>query len=110
MLRAGYACAAHLPEDAKGFTTVELKSNFLGTAKSGVMRTEAIAEHMGRIKQVGSATGSMPKVGRWRCFAAPRWSCGERARRQARTLGGLSKLPKAPMVVKKKPTCVSRRA
>ena len=30
---AGYATVAHLPEGAKGFTTLELKSNFLGTAR-----------------------------------------------------------------------------
>jgi uncharacterized protein (TIGR00369 family) len=53
---AGYATIAHLPEGAKGFTTVELKSNFLGTAKQGVMRTEAVAEHLGRTTQVWSAT------------------------------------------------------
>jgi len=53
---AGYATVAHLPEGAKGFTTVELKSNFLGTAKSGVLRTEALAEHLGRTTQVWSAT------------------------------------------------------
>jgi len=27
----GFACAAHLPEGAINFTTIELKSNFLGT-------------------------------------------------------------------------------
>jgi 1,4-dihydroxy-2-naphthoyl-CoA hydrolase len=53
---AGYATIAHLPEGAKGFTTVELKSNFLGTAKQGVMRTEALAEHLGRTTQVWSAS------------------------------------------------------
>ena len=53
---AGYACFAHLPEGAKGFTTIELKSNFLGTAKQGLMRTEAAAEHLGRTTQVWSAT------------------------------------------------------
>ena len=37
---AGYATIAHLPEGAKNFTTIELKSNFLGTAKEGVIRCE----------------------------------------------------------------------
>ena len=36
---AGYATVAHLPEGAMGFTTIELKSNFLGTARSGVLST-----------------------------------------------------------------------
>ncbi|CAN5254516.1 PaaI family thioesterase [soil metagenome] len=52
----GYACWAHIPEGAKGFTTVELKSNFLSTTRSGMIRTEAVAEHMGRTTQVWSAT------------------------------------------------------
>ena len=37
---AGYASFAHLPEGAKNFTTVELKSNFLGTVREGTIRTE----------------------------------------------------------------------
>ena len=53
---AGYATMAHLPEGAKGFTTLELKSNFLGTAKEGVLHVEAVAEHLGRTTQIWSAT------------------------------------------------------
>ena len=53
---AGHASAAHLPEGAKGFTTIELKSNFLGTATEGLIRTECNAEHLGRTTQVWSAT------------------------------------------------------
>src|SRR5512141_1260284 len=33
----GYGCIAHLPQGAESFTTVELKSNFLGTAREGVL-------------------------------------------------------------------------
>ena len=51
---AGYACMSHLPEGAKGFTTIELKSNFLGTAQEGVIRCEALADHLGRTTQVWS--------------------------------------------------------
>ena len=40
---AGYATMAHLP--GQGFTTLELKSNFLGTAREGVLSVEAIADH-----------------------------------------------------------------
>ena len=69
---AGYATVAHLPEGAKGFTTIELKSNFLGTAKSGVLRTECVAEHLGRTTHVWSATVFAPKAARWRCSAARR--------------------------------------
>lgn len=53
---AGYACTAHLPAGAKGFTTIELKSNFLGTAKGGTMRCVATADHLGRTTQVWSVT------------------------------------------------------
>jgi len=53
---SGYATVAHLPEGAKGFTTVELKSNFLGTAKEGRIRTECLADHLGRTTHVWSAT------------------------------------------------------
>jgi len=53
---AGYATIAHLPEGAKNFTTIELKSNFLGTAKEGLLRCEAVGEHLGRTTQVWSAT------------------------------------------------------
>ena len=34
---AGYACMANLPEDATGFTTIELKSNLLGTVTKGAV-------------------------------------------------------------------------
>ena len=51
---AGYASFAHLPEVAKNFTTIELKSNFLGTVRDGTIRTECRAEHLGRTTQVWS--------------------------------------------------------
>lgn len=67
---AGYATIAHLPEGAKNFTTLELKSNFLGTAKEGVIRCEAVAEHLGRTTQVWAATVFAPegkKIALFRC-------------------------------------------
>jgi 1,4-dihydroxy-2-naphthoyl-CoA hydrolase len=53
---AGYASIAHLPERAKNFTTLELKSNFLGTVRDGKIRTECVAEHLGRTTHVWSAS------------------------------------------------------
>jgi uncharacterized protein (TIGR00369 family) len=53
---AGYGCVASLPEGAKGFTTIELKANFLGTALDGVISCAAKADHLGRTTQVWSAT------------------------------------------------------
>ena len=44
----GYACVRALPEGAKGFTTVELKTNFLGTALDGTIEARAEAQHFGR--------------------------------------------------------------
>lgn len=33
----GYGCFITLPEGANSFTTIELKSNFLGTSREGVL-------------------------------------------------------------------------
>jgi 1,4-dihydroxy-2-naphthoyl-CoA hydrolase len=49
---AGYACLANLPEGAESFTTIELKSNHLGTARDGVIECVAKAAHLGRTTQV----------------------------------------------------------
>jgi 1,4-dihydroxy-2-naphthoyl-CoA hydrolase len=52
----GYGCVASLPEDATGFTTIELKTNFLGTARDGTLTCEAHMFHGGRTTQVWDAT------------------------------------------------------
>ena len=73
---AGYACMAHLPEGAKNFTTLELKSNFLATAREGTMRTECRAEHLGRTTQVWAATVFGPndrKLALFRCTQLVLW-------------------------------------
>lgn len=49
---AGYGCLYHLPETAKSFTTIELKTNFSGTAKSGAVYASAELVHGGRSTQV----------------------------------------------------------
>jgi uncharacterized protein (TIGR00369 family) len=56
----GYACIAHLPETARSFTTIELKSNFLGTCIDGTIRAVAKGVHLGRTTQVWDATVSDP--------------------------------------------------
>lgn len=53
---SGLACFAHLPEGAENFTTIELKTNFLGTARDGTLETIARAAHMGRNTHVWDAT------------------------------------------------------
>ncbi|PZP27656.1 MAG: thioesterase [Roseateles depolymerans] len=52
---AGYGCVASLPEGASGFTTIELKSNHLGTAREGMVECVATPVHLGRNTQVWDA-------------------------------------------------------
>lgn len=49
---AGYAAVAHFPEGVVGFTTIELKTNFLSTAKQGEVIAIATPEHLGKTTQV----------------------------------------------------------
>ncbi|MGH8778938.1 PaaI family thioesterase [Paraburkholderia sp.] len=56
----GYACIAHLPDTARGFTTIELKTNFLGTALEGTIRVVATGIHLGRSTQVWDAVVTDP--------------------------------------------------
>jgi len=49
---AGYGCIANLPAGASGFTTIELKSNHLATAREGVVCCHATLLHGGRTTQV----------------------------------------------------------
>ena len=52
----GYGTLSTLPEGANNFTTIELKSNFLGTAREGVIACIATLAHGGRTTQVWDAT------------------------------------------------------
>ena len=52
----GYGCIAHLPDGAENFTTIELKTNFLGTARGGALACVARPAHLGRTTQVWDAT------------------------------------------------------
>lgn len=49
---AGYACVANMPEGGTSFTTIELKSNHLGTARDGAIACVAKPVHLGRATQV----------------------------------------------------------
>lgn len=51
----GYGCSANLPAGANGFTTIELKSNHLGTALEGTLDCSASLVHGGRSTQVWDA-------------------------------------------------------
>jgi uncharacterized protein (TIGR00369 family) len=61
---AGYGCAASLPDGATGFTTVELKSNHLGTTRDGIVDCVATAVHRGRTTQVWDAVVTHRDSGR----------------------------------------------
>lgn len=52
---AGYGCWTQIPDGATGFTTIELKTNFLGTARSGALLCTATLRHAGRSTQVWDA-------------------------------------------------------
>jgi 1,4-dihydroxy-2-naphthoyl-CoA hydrolase len=54
----GYGVMTNLPAGAHGFTTVELKTNFLGTVLEGRIICEAQMIHSGRTTQVWDATVS----------------------------------------------------
>jgi len=51
----GMGCMASMPEDVAGFTTVELKANFLRTATGGGLGCRATLAHAGRTTQVWDA-------------------------------------------------------
>ncbi len=61
---AGYGCVRNLPAGATGFTTVELKSNHLGTVREGTVVCEARPVHLGRTTQVWDATVASRETGR----------------------------------------------
>ena len=61
----GYGCVASLPEGASGFTTIEIKTNYLGTAKPGERVTcEARLLHGGRMTQVWDAEATNATTGK----------------------------------------------
>jgi 1,4-dihydroxy-2-naphthoyl-CoA hydrolase len=52
----GMGCIASLPEGMGGFTTIELKTNFIRSARTGdALRAEARLAHSGRTTQVWDA-------------------------------------------------------
>jgi uncharacterized protein (TIGR00369 family) len=73
----GYGCVAALPEGAKGFTTIELKANFLGTAREGAIVCTATPLHLGRTTQVWDAAiaveGTGARIATFRCTQMVLW-------------------------------------
>jgi uncharacterized protein (TIGR00369 family) len=73
----GYGCVRALPEGAVGFTTIELKTNFLGTARDGVVTVRADAKHLGRTTQLWDAEVKHRETGKtialFRCTQMALW-------------------------------------
>lgn len=73
----GNATIAHLPKGAQGFTTVELKSNHIGTVREGELRCVATVQHFGRSTQVWDAivtdVATGKKIAIFRCTQIILW-------------------------------------
>ena len=73
----GYGCRMALPEGAAGFTTIELKSNFLRTLTEGTLAATATLVHAGRTTQVWDSEVTDAGDGRvlalFRCTQAVLW-------------------------------------
>jgi 1,4-dihydroxy-2-naphthoyl-CoA hydrolase len=73
----GYACVANLPQGASGFTTLELKANFLGTTREGAIFCRATPVHLGRTTQVWDAVvtieGTDRRIALFRCTQMVLW-------------------------------------
>ncbi len=73
----GYATLAHLPAGAQSFTTIELKSNHLGTVRDGSIACVATAQHLGKNTQVWDAVvtdeASGRKIALFRCTQMILW-------------------------------------
>lgn len=60
----GYGTMATLPPGGEGFTTIELKTNFVATAREGGLRCEAQLVHGGRTTQLWDARVTAEESGR----------------------------------------------
>jgi uncharacterized protein (TIGR00369 family) len=73
----GYATVNNLPIGANGFTTIELKTNFIGTALKGDVSCIARLLHKGRTTQVWDAEVSAEETGKkiafFRCTQMILW-------------------------------------
>jgi uncharacterized protein (TIGR00369 family) len=76
----GYGTIAHLPDGAASFTTIELKSNHLGTVREGSIACVATARHLGRSTHVWDAEITDEANGRtlalFRCTQMILWPKG----------------------------------
>jgi 1,4-dihydroxy-2-naphthoyl-CoA hydrolase len=61
---SGYGCIGNRPEGANNFTTIEFKSNHLGTACEGTLTCTAKVEPKGRNTQVWDAVVKSKEMGK----------------------------------------------
>ena len=110
----GMGCMASMPEDRDGFTTVELKTNFLRTARTGSPGLPRDARpcraHDAGVGRDGGARGGRP--GRWHCSAAPstcsRTPAGARSGRDGRARDPAAPAPRR-LAVRDLPARARRR-
>ena len=73
----GFGSMTALPDGANGFTTIELKTNFLGTTRDGHVDCDARLVHGGRTTQVWDATATHRETGKvlalFRCTQMVLW-------------------------------------
>lgn len=73
----GYGALLNLPAGASNFTTIELKSNFTGTARDGLIECIAKPLHLGRTTQLWDAVVQLPASGKtiaqFRCTQMLLW-------------------------------------
>jgi 1,4-dihydroxy-2-naphthoyl-CoA hydrolase len=76
----GYGSVASLPPGGSGFTTIELKTNFLATAREGVLDCIASLVHAGRTTQVWDAEvrSGERRIALFRCTQLVLYESGER--------------------------------
>jgi uncharacterized protein (TIGR00369 family) len=73
----GYGTVRSLPQGATGFTTIELKTNFFGSAREGTIVCVARPLHQGRTTQVWDASvtpeGADKPIAQFRCTQMVLW-------------------------------------
>lgn len=76
----GYGTIRSLPQGASGFTTMELKSNFFGSVREGIIVCTARPLHQGRTTQVWDAVvapeGGAKPIAHFRCTQMLLWPKG----------------------------------
>ena len=73
---AGYGCVRNLPDGASGFTTVELKSNHLGTVREGRWSAKRGRRTLGAPRRSGMQPSARAKQdARWHSSVARRCCC-----------------------------------